>query len=169
MQQKLTAERFGSIGGATPTGAMRNRNESGRREPVMELPADVQYVEDASLFIWRPRGVLNEGLVNNIVVFVRKQEETLGRPFNRFIDLSAVDTVDLNFDYVFHIALYRRLSYAGSKVKSAFYVSSPDAKHYAKLHALLTDHSPLQVSIFTDRAAAAKWLGIPIELLMPKG
>jgi len=135
----------------------------------MELPADVQYVEDASLFIWRPRGVLNEGLVNNIVVFVRKQEETLGRPFNRFIDLSAVDTVDLNFDYVFHIALYRRLSYAGSKVKSAFYVSSPDAKHYAKLHALLTDHSPLQVSIFTDRAAAAKCLGIPIELLMPKG
>jgi len=135
----------------------------------MELPADVEYVEDSNLFIWRPRGVLNEGLVNNIVVFVRKQEETLGRPFNRFIDLSAVDTVDLNFDYVFHIALYRRLSYAGSKVKSAFYVSSPDAKHYAKLHALLTDHSPLQVSIFTDRAAAAKWLGIPIELLMPKG
>jgi hypothetical protein len=138
-------------------------------KPSLELPPDVQYVEDASLFIWRPRGVLNEGLVNNIVVFVRKQEETLGRPFNRFTDLSAVDTVDLNFDYVFHIALYRRLSYAGSKVKSAFYVSSPDAKHYAKLHALLTDHSPLQVSIFTDRAAAAKWLGVPVESLMAQG
>jgi hypothetical protein len=148
---------------------MRNRNESGRRETVMELPPNVEYVEDSNLFIWRPRGVLNEGLVNNIIVFVRKQEETLGRPFNRFTDLSALDAVDLNFDYVFHIALYRRLSYAGSKVKSAFYVSSPDAKHYAKLHALLTDQTPLQVSIFTDREAAAKWLGIPIELLMPKG
>src|SRR5438094_941530 len=76
--------------------------------------------------------------------------------------------VDLNFNYVFHIALYRRLSYAGGKVKSAFYVASSDAEHYAKLHALLTDHSPLQVSIFTDRAAAAKWLGVPIELLMPQ-
>jgi len=132
----------------------------------MELPADVEYVEDARLFIWRPRGVLSEALVNEIVVFVTEQEETLGRSFNRFTDLSALDAVDLNFNYVFHIALYRRLSYAGGKVKSAFYVSSSDAEHYAKLHALLTDHSPLQVSIFTELEAAAKWLGVPIELLM---
>jgi len=82
--------------------------------------------------------------------------------------LSALDAVDLNFDYVFHIALYRRLSYAGGKVKSAFYVSSSDAEHYAKLHAVPTDHSPLQVSIFTELAAAAKWLGVPVELLMAK-
>ena len=121
----------------------------------MKLPPDVECVEAASLFIWRPRGVLNEGLVNNIVVFVREQEESFGRPFNRFTDLSALDAVDLNFDYVFHIALYRRLSYAGGKVKSAFYVSSSDAEHYAKLHAVLTDHSPLQVSVFTELAAAA--------------
>jgi hypothetical protein len=131
----------------------------------VELPADVEYVENANLFIWRPRGVLGEALVNKIMGFVREQEETLGRSFNRFTDLSALDAVDLNFNYVFHIALYRRLSYAGGKVKSAFYVSSSDAEHYVKLHALLTDHSPLQVSIFTDRAAAAKWLDVPSELL----
>jgi len=135
----------------------------------MELPADIEYAKDANLFIWRPRGVLGEALVNRIIVFVREQEETLGRSFDRFTDLSALDAVDLNFNYVFHIALYRRLSYAGGKVKSAFYVSSSDAEHYAKLHALLTDHSPLQVSIFTDRAAAAKWLGVPIELLVAPG
>ncbi|PYL88494.1 MAG: hypothetical protein DMF14_16505 [Verrucomicrobia bacterium] len=135
----------------------------------MELPVDVEFVENANLFIWRPHGVLSEALVNNIIGFVREQEETLGRSFNRFADLSALDAVDLNFNYVFHIALYRRLSYAGGKVKSAFYVSSSDAEHYAKLHALLTDHSPLQVSIFSDREAAAKWLGVPIELLMEQG
>src|SRR6266446_51968 len=134
----------------------------------MELPADVEYVEDARLFIWRPRGVLSEALVNEIVVFVTEQEETLGRSFNRFTDLSALDAVDLNFNYVFHIALYRRLSYAGGKVKSAFYVASSDAEHYAKLHALLTDHSPLEVSIFTDREAAAKWLGVSVETLLAR-
>jgi len=47
----------------------------------MELPADVEYVEDANLFIWRPRGVLSEALVNKIIVFVREQEDTLGRSF----------------------------------------------------------------------------------------
>ena len=134
----------------------------------MELPADVEYVEDANLFIWRPRGVLSEALVNKIIVFVREQEDTLGRSFNRFSDLSALDAVDLNFDYVFHIALYRWLSYAGGKVKSTFYVSSSDAEHYAKLHAVLMDHSPLQVSIFTELAAAAKWLGVLVALLMAK-
>lgn len=53
-------------------------------------------------------------------------------------------------------------------MKSAFYVSSSDAEHYAKLHAVLTDHSPLQLSVFTELAAAAKWLGVPVELLMTK-
>jgi hypothetical protein len=134
----------------------------------MDLPPDVEYVKDVNLFIWRPRGVLNEALVNNIVAFVQEQEETLGQPFNRFTDLSTLDMVDLNFAYVFHIALYRRLSYASGKVKSAFYAPSSGAGHYAKLHKLLTDYSPLQVSVFTDREAAAKWLGVPIELLRAK-
>src|SRR5438132_11679944 len=102
------------------------------RTIVMEPPPDVEYVEDANLFIWRPRGVLNEAVVNNIIVFVREQEDSLDRPFNRFTDLSALDAVDLNFDYIFHVALYRRLSYVGSKVKSAFYVSSSDAADYVK-------------------------------------
>jgi hypothetical protein len=50
-------------------------------------------------------------------------------------------------------------------VKSAFYVTSPDTTHYAKLHAMITDHSPLHVALFTDRQAAAKWLGVPLEAL----
>ena len=135
----------------------------------MEIPADVEYVKDANLFIWRPRGVLSEGLVNRIIVFLREQEETLGRSFDRFTDLSALDAVDLNFNYVFHIALYRRLSYAGGKVKSAFYVSSSDAEHYAKLHALVTGRSRLQVQVFTELEAAAKWLGVPVESLAVQG
>jgi hypothetical protein len=134
----------------------------------MKLSDDVEYVEDADLFIWRPRGVLNEAVVNNIIVFVREQEDSFDQPFNRFTDLSALDAVDLNFDYIFHVALYRRLSYAGAKVKSAFYVSSWSAAHYAKLHALLTDHSPLQVSIFTELEAATKWLDVPIETLLAR-
>jgi hypothetical protein len=30
---------------------------------------------------------------------------------------------------------------------------------------MLTDHSPLHVSLFTERADAAKWLGVPVEPL----
>jgi hypothetical protein len=51
-------------------------------------------------------------------------------------------------------------------VKSAFYVTSAESVHYAKLHVMLTDHSPLHVALFTDRAAAAKWLGVTVEALI---
>jgi hypothetical protein len=30
---------------------------------------------------------------------------------------------------------------------------------------MLTDHSPLHVSLFTERDAVVKWLGVPAEAL----
>jgi hypothetical protein len=132
----------------------------------MKLPADVTYVEDASLFIWRPRGVLDEAVVNEILTFVADQESKLGRPFDRFTDMSALNAVDLSFKYVFHVALYRRLSRAGREtVKSAFFVTDPEIGRYIKLHAIMTDHSPLKVAMFKKAEAAAKWLGVPVEIL----
>ena len=140
------------------------------RVMTVKPPPGVECIEDAHLLIWRPRGVLNEALVNKILAFLADQEGKLGRSFNRFTDMSRLDAVDLSFKYIFHVALYRRLSRAGREtLKSAFLVTNPELGRYIKLHALLTDHSPLQVSIFTDRAAAAKWLGVPIELLIAPG
>jgi hypothetical protein len=91
------------------------------------------------------------------------------KPFNRFSDLSVVESFHLTFKYVFHVALHRRLSHAGrAPVKSAFYVTHPQAAHIVKIHALMTDQSPLNVEMFEEREAAAKWLDVPVEsLTMP--
>jgi hypothetical protein len=37
--------------------------------------------------------------------------------------------------------------------------------HYAKVHALLTQGSPINVRVFQDRKEAAQWLGVSIDLL----
>ena len=133
----------------------------------MKLPPDVTFVEAHRLLIWRPRGVLDEAVVNKITAFIGEEELIFSEPFNRFCDMSALDAVDLNFEYVFRVALHRRLSYKGRpSVKSAFFVTNPDAAHYVKLHAILTDHSPLHVAMFEEREAAAEWLGVPVELLI---
>jgi len=50
-------------------------------------------------------------------------------------------------------------------VKSAFFVTKPEIAHFVKIHAVLTDHSPLEVEMFESHEAAAKWLGVPGELL----
>jgi len=117
--------------------------------------------------LWEPHGILDEASVNEIVTFINVAEERASKPFNRFADLSALDTIDLNFKFVFHIGLHRRLaSGPHSPVKSAFYVTSSESTHYVKLHAMLTDYSTLDVALFTERKAAAKWLCVPVEVLM---
>ena len=40
--------------------------------------------------------------------------------------------------------------------------------HYARLHALLTQGSPINLRVFTDRQQAAEWLRVPIERLEMK-
>jgi hypothetical protein len=132
----------------------------------LKVPARVLFRKNLSLILWNPRGILDEATVNEIVAFIETVERRNQQPLNRFADLSALDAVDLNFEFVFYVALGRRLSVKNKPaVKSAFYVTSPATTHYARLHAMLTDYSPLDVSLFTDRADAAKWLSVPDEAL----
>ena len=132
----------------------------------MKLPADVLFRKEWSLLLWKPHGSLDEAVVRNVVAFIETAERRSIEPFNRFTDLSALDVVDLNFKFVFRVALGRRLSAVPKPaVKSAFYVTSQATAHYVKLHAMLTDYSPLEVCLFTDLDAAAEWLGVPLEAL----
>ena len=133
----------------------------------MKVPAHVLFRRDHSLILWKPRGILDQTIVNEIVLFIETAEKKCKEPFNRFSDLSGLDAVDLNFKFVFDVALNRRLSYGSNpSIKSAFYVTSPATTHYVKLHKLLTDYSPIGVRLFTDTAEAAKWLSVPPEVLV---
>jgi hypothetical protein len=60
---------------------------------------------DLSLILWRPRGILDESTVNEIIAFIEAVEKRNREPLNRFADLSALDAVDLNFDFAFTLGL----------------------------------------------------------------
>ena len=131
----------------------------------VKLPPDVTFLHDLRLMVWRPRGIVNEKAVNEVLQFMGKEEAASDKPFNRFTDASLVESVDLNFRYVFHISLFRRLSYVGWPVKSAILVTTKDFGHYSKLHQILTQGSSIQVRIFQERTITAKWLGVSLEAL----
>jgi hypothetical protein len=131
----------------------------------MKPPPDVLFHHDLRLMVWRPRGTVNEKAINKILEFMGKKETASHEPFNRFTDASLVESVDLNFRYMFHVSLFRRLSYVGWPVKSAILVTREELLHYSKLHQILTQGSPIQVRIFQERADAAKWLGVSLETL----
>jgi hypothetical protein len=135
----------------------------------MKLPFDVQFYEDIRLLIYRPRGLLNEASVNNIVQIIEDLEARFEEPFNRFFDTLGHDEVELNYRYVILISLHRVLSYSNRPpVKSAILATDSTIAHYCQLHAIITEDSPINVRIFQKRADAAKWLGVPIERLAPK-
>jgi len=135
----------------------------------MKLPPDVQFHKNACLLVYRPRGLLNESAINKVLSALEDLEAELQEPFNRFSDTVAADEIELNFKYVIQFSLHRRLSYAGRpSVKSAILATDSTMIHYAKLHAVLTQGSPINVRIFKDRKEAAKWLGVPVELLATK-
>ena len=132
----------------------------------MKLPPDVEFYEDIRLIVWRPRGLVDKSAVNTIITVIGELETTSKEPFNRFSDTLRADAVDLNFEYIIHVSLYRRRFYGKRPpIKSAILATDATLVHYGKVHALLTQGSPINVRIFQKREEAAQWLGVPIERL----
>ena len=132
----------------------------------MKLPPEIKFYEDIRLLIYRPHGLLNEAAITRVLTALESLEAELQEPFNRFSDTLSADEVELNFKYVIQVSLHRRLAYAGHPpVKSAILATDSTMIHYARLHALLTQGSPITVRVFKDRQKAAEWLNVPIERL----
>jgi len=135
----------------------------------MKLPADLEFHEDIRLLIYRPQGLLNEAAFSKVISALEDLEGKLQEPFNRFSDTVTAHEVELNFKHIIQVSLHRRLSYAGRPpVKSAILATDSTIIHYGRLHAVLTQGSPIKVRLFKDRKAAAEWLGVPIERLAAK-
>ncbi len=133
----------------------------------IKFPPDVEFYEDIRLIVWRPHGLVNKAAVNKIITVIGELETMSKEPFNRFSDTVAADAVDLNFEYIIHVSLYRR-SFYGKRppIKSAILATDATLIHYGKVHALLTQGSPINVRVFQDRKEASQWLGVPIATLM---
>ena len=110
---------------------------------------------------------MDQASVSRAVSVLADHEAKLKEPFNRFSDTSAIDRVELNYQYVIQVSLYRVLTYADRPpVKSAILATDSTIGHYFQLHAIITEDSPINVRIFRQRQDAAKWLGVPLERLV---
>ena len=136
----------------------------------LPLPPDVEFHEDIGLLVYRPRGSLNRAAINKIISLIGELEFTLKKPFNRFLDTTAADAIDLTLEYIRGVSLYRRRVYGNRPpIKVAILVTDSVMAEYGQLHASLSTGSPINVRVFQDRKEAAEWLDVPAELLSPKG
>jgi hypothetical protein len=149
---------------------MKRSRMSGDHEMInLKLPPDVEFHDEIRLLIYRPRGLIDQAAINKVVSVIEELEAATQEPFNRFSDTSEAHEVELNFRYVIHVSLHRRLSRKGrAPVKSAILATDSTLVHYARLLVLLTEGSSIRVRVFQERAEAAQWLGVPVELLAAK-
>ena len=77
----------------------------------MKFPYDLEFHEDIRLLVWRPWGLVNKAVVNKIISVIGELEFTSKEPFNRFSDTVGADAVDLNFEYIISVSLYRHRFY----------------------------------------------------------
>jgi hypothetical protein len=132
----------------------------------MEVPPEIEFHQDIRLLIYRPSGLIDEAAINKVIRAIEDLEASTQEPFNRFSDTTETHEVELNFRYVIHVSLHRRLFHKGrAPVKSAILATDSTLIHYARLVMLLTEGSSIKVRVFQDRNEAAQWLGVPIELL----
>src|SRR5262245_3187897 len=135
----------------------------------MKLPPHIEFHQDIRLLIYRPKRVINEAEINRVIGVIEGIEAASLEPFNRFSDTSETHEVELNFQYVIQASLHRRLSHMGrAPVKSAILATDSTLIHYARMLALLTEGSSIKVRVFQKREDAAQWLGVSLELLLPK-
>jgi hypothetical protein len=136
----------------------------------LPLPPDFEFHEEVCLLIHRPRGVLNSAAINKIISLIGELEFTLKKPFNRFLDTVGADAIDLNFEYIRSVSLYRRRVYGNRPaIKTAILATDSAIADYGRFHASIAQGSQINVRVFHDRKEAAQWLGVPLELLAAKG
>jgi len=131
----------------------------------LPLPSNVEH-QGIGLLIRRPRGLLNRAAFNKIISLIGELEFTLKKPFNRFIDTSGAEVVDLNSEYIRGVSLYRRRLYGRRPpIRTAILATDATVADYGRLHASLNEGSLINVCIFQDCEEAAQWLGVPLDLL----
>jgi hypothetical protein len=116
---------------------------------------------------WHPRGVLDGVLADQVMAFVESTEAIVDVPFHRFTDFTGLVEIRLKVDHVFQLRERRRQGYAGQPVKSAFFSDRVVGYGIARMFEELMRDASIYVRAFQNRAAAAQWLAVPVEILEP--
>jgi hypothetical protein len=124
-----------------------------------------RYYPEWRLLTWHPRGLFDDALADKIIGVVGSEEFFEEAPFHRYTDFSGLTHIRLKVGHVFQIAKNR--SGVSEPVKSAFFSDTTVGLGIARMYQALMEEAIIQVRSFRERAAAAEWLDVPLEILQP--
>ena len=122
-----------------------------------------RYHPEWRLLTWHPRGLFDDALADKLVGVIGSEERVEKVPFHRYADFSGLTHIRLKVGHVFDVAKLRRG--VPEPVKSAFFSDTIVGLGIARMYEALMEGAVIQVRAFRERAAAAEWLGMPLEIL----
>ena len=132
---------------------------------LLKTVPHTRYDAKWNLITWHPRGVFDDALADEIVGVIQSEEDHEETPFHRYTDFGGLTEIRLKIGHVFQIAEQRRE--AAEPVKSAIFAETTVGYGIARMYESLMEGAVIQVRAFRVRAAAAEWLGVPLDVLLP--
>ena len=145
-------------------------NPTGDSEPLpvsrtIPGPAQPRQYPAHNLVAWQPQGVLDDRLLDEIGEWLCNIERAL-TPFERYVDLSHLTSVAVHTHHLFEFARKRAEEYErATPVRSALFTEDWVGFGIAQMYENLMKETPIEARAFRDRAKAAEWLGVPVEIL----
>ena len=127
---------------------------------------DVYVIDSEALMVGRPNGILDAQAAERLVDFIEIKEEQLEAGFNRFCDLTHLDSINLSSEDLHQLAARRRAFNPNDvHVKSAFLATHPLAFGVARTYEFLLSSPRIEVRVFQDLEGAAEWLSVKPDML----
>ena len=126
------------------------------------------YFKTEDLLIWRPTGNIKIEVIQDFIKFLEEYVASNNSDFKRFIDLSLIEDISVNYEELYGIAADRR-DHANKKfeniVNLAFYVNNALSFGMARMYENLLDSSAYNLGIFYSLKEVADFLNVEISLL----
>ena len=128
-------------------------------------PDFVRYYPAQRLIAWQPQGTLDDLMLDQIADWLVGIEKA-SLPLKRFVDLSQLTSVAVSTRHVFEFARKRAELFTGvDPVRTALFSDDWIAFGIARLYESLMQDTLIEARAFRNLAWAAKWLGIPVDVL----
>ena len=131
-------------------------------------PPFLRHYPAYELVAWQPQGTLDDVMLDEIAEWLVVIEK-VARPFKRFVDLSRLTTVAVRTHHLFEFARKRAEQFAAvAPVRTALFSDDWVSFGIACIYKSLMEDTPIEARAFRDRAGAAEWLSVPVEVLTLK-
>lgn len=122
------------------------------------------------LAIWRPLGILNTQKIYEFINFINEISKHKDPHFSRFIDLTQISGISVNYQDLQPIADERKKyynTYLNKKVKMVFLVNNPLAYGMARMYQMLNNEPHIGINICETAQKASELLEVDVAVIGP--